>query len=258
MSTKSLKEQLDGKPQKKVKPSSNKWPLPVMIIIIAVFLVLIIVFGTVMLNRYFKASKQSVDSLPDLTYSEQGAGSYGTAGTAGTYGGSQYGDGSATGSNAPGMSSDYGSGSSFQYGTISGNVYKSAFSGITFTAPSNWTLKGGASSGQSSASAVLDLDASNPGKTMSVKIEYFSLSGGKFNSSTELLAALKSGITTTKDNIKVQLGGHDFNGFIFRGTNGGQAAYSELLVADVGGYAMAIQIIAPTSSDLTTILNMFS
>lgn len=256
MSTKSLKEQLDGKPQKQAKPHSNKWPMPVMIIIVSVFLILIIVFGAVMLNRYFRTSKQAVDNLPDLTYSEQGAGTYGTAGTAGAYG-DQYGQGAA-GSSAPGLSSDYGSGSSFQYGTISGTTYKSAFSGITFTAPSNWTLRGGASSGQTSATAVLDLDAANPGNTMSVKIEYFALSGGKFNSSTEVLATLKSGITTTKDNIKVQLGGHEFNGFIFRGKNGNQNAYSELLVADVSGYAMAIQIIAPTTNDLTTILNMFS
>lgn len=91
-----------------------------------------------------------------------------------------------------------------------------------------------------------------------MKMEYFSLSGGKFNSSSEVLAALKSGITTTKDNIQVQLGGHEFSGFIFRGKNGNSNAYSELLVADISGYAVAIQIIAPTTNDLTTILNMFS
>lgn len=253
MSTKSLKEQLDGKPKKQPKASSNKWPLPVMTIVLAVVLILIIVILAVVINRYFKVSKQSVDNLPDLTYSEQAGGTYGTAGT---YGSSQYGQDTA--SNAPGLSSDYGTGSSFQYGTVEGTTYHSAFSGITFTAPSNWTVRGGASSGQTSASAVLDLDASNPSGTMSVKMEYFSLSGGKFNSSSEVLAALKSGITTTKDNIQVQLGGHEFSGFIFRGKNGNSNAYSELLVADISGYAVAIQIIAPTTNDLTTILNMFS
>lgn len=255
MSKKSLKEQLDGKPAKKTKVYSNKWPLPVIIIVLAVALILIITMGAVALNRYFKIAKQSVDSLPDLTYSEQSAGSYGTAGT---YGGTQYGDGSGDGANAPGLYSDYGTGSSFQYGTISGTTYRSAFSGITFTAPSNWTLRGGASSGQTSSSAVLDLDASNAGNTMSVKIEFFSLSGGQVGSSTELLAMLKNGLTTTKDNIHVQLGGHDFDGFIFRGKNGNSDAYAELLVTEVSGYAMAIQIIAPTTNDLTTILNMFS
>ena len=254
MSRKSLKQQLDGKPQKKPKAHSDKWAFPTMIIVLAVLLVLILAIGGVALARYMRGAKQGVDSLPELSYSEQQSpysGSYGAAGgTAGAY--------QVNGAGTAGTETAAGPGGSFQYGTVSGTTYRSAFSGITFTAPSNWKVTGGTQTGQSSSTAVMDLDASNPDGTMSVKMEYFSKNGGQYGSSGELLAALKSSITTSKDDIHLQIGGRNFEGFLFRGKNGGKNAYSEILATEVDGYILVLQIIAPKTSDITTILNMFS
>ena len=66
----------------------------------------------------------------------------------------------------PKVTSNYGSGSEFEYGTIKGSTYKSEFSGITFDAPSGWTLRG-ASKSTVTPTSILDLDARNSTSTQS-------------------------------------------------------------------------------------------
>ena len=159
----------------------------------------------------------------------------------------------------PNVTSNYGSGSEFEYGTIKGNTYKSKFSGITFDAPNGWTLKG-ASKSTVTPTSVLDLDARNSTGSMSVKMQYFSLSGGNFKSSGDVLNALYKQVGSDVE-VKAtsrKIGGNNFTGFAFDGMNGQDTARSEVLVAQVNGYALVIQIVAPTQKDIDNILKNFS
>lgn len=159
----------------------------------------------------------------------------------------------------PKVTSNYGSGSEFEYGTIKGSTYKSEFSGITFDAPSGWTLRG-ASKSTVTPTSVLDLDARNSTGTMSVKLQYFSLSGGNYTSSGQVLNALKAQVG---DGVKVEgkskkIAGNNFTGFAFDGMNGQDAARSEVLVTQVNGYALVLQVVAPDQDDIDNILKNFS
>ncbi len=255
MSKKSLKQQLDGKPLKKAKPTNEKWVMPTVLIALAVLLILIIVIGGIWISRYTRAANQTVDTLGGLGSSSSSMDS--GAGYGGTYGNGT--GGTYQGTGAAGMlgaSGDTAAAANFQFGEISGTTYYSPMSGVRFSAPSDWKLNG-ANSAQSGG-AVLDLDAQDGAGTSSVKIEFYPLSSSGYSSSTEVLAALKGSITPTNSNLKANFGGNKFSGFAFTGTNNGSNAHAEILAADVNGYAMIIQIIAPKAGDVKTIQNMFS
>ncbi len=152
----------------------------------------------------------------------------------------------------PKVTSNYGSGSEFEYGTIKGNTYKS-------NAPSGWTLKG-ASKSTVTPTSVLDLDARNSTGSMSVKLQYFSLSGGNFENSGEVLNALYKQVGSDVE-VKAtseKIAGNNFTGFAFDGMNGQDTARSEVLVTQVNGYALVLQIVAPTQKDIDNILKNFS
>ena len=159
----------------------------------------------------------------------------------------------------PKVTSNYGTGSEFEYGTIKGNTYKSKFSGITFDAPSGWTLRG-ASKSTVTPTSILDLDARNSTGTMSVKLQYFSLSGGNYKSSGDVLNALYKQVGSDVE-VKAtshKIAGNNFTGFAFDGMNGQDMARSEVLVTQVNGYALVLQIVAPTQKDIDNILKNFS
>ena len=159
----------------------------------------------------------------------------------------------------PNITSEYGTGAEFEYGTIKGNTYKSKFSGITFDAPSGWTLKG-ASKGTVTPTSVLDLDARNSSGSMSVKLQYFSLSGGNYTSTKQVMNALKAQVgndVEMQTKIRV-VSGLNFAGFAFDGMNGQEVARSQVMVTEVKGYALVLQVVAPTQKDIDNILKNFS
>lgn len=140
-------------------------------------------------------------------------------------------------------------------GVITGNTYKSSFSGVTFTAPDGWTVTGG-----SNSTSQPDLSAHNANSSMSAKAQYFAMDGA-YSTPAEIINALKAQIDSSaiaKDNVSVSIGGNNCTGFIFKGQNGKDTAYSEILACDVNGYCLVFQIIAPDASGLTTVLGMFS
>ncbi len=150
------------------------------------------------------------------------------------------------------------SGSDFEYGTIKGNTYKSKFSGITFDAPNGWTLKG-ATKSTVTPTTVLDLDAHSSTGSMAVKLQYFSLSGGSYTSSKQVLNALKAQVGDVEmDSKSEKISGNNFTGFAFDGLNGSDSARSEVLVTTINGYALVLQIVAPTQDDIDDILKNFS
>jgi len=135
-------------------------------------------------------------------------------------------------------------------GTVSGTVYYSSFSGVTFSAPSGWTLAAG-----NGTTSEPDLVARDSAGTMSVKIQFFEL-GTTYNSYSDVIAALKSQVSdqVTNGSVSQNIGGRNCKGFTFQGSS----AYSEILGCDVNGFAMIIQIIVPSSSDLSTVVGYFS
>ena len=159
----------------------------------------------------------------------------------------------------PKVTSNYGTGSEFEYGTIKGSTYKSKFSGITFDAPSGWTLKG-ASKSTVTPTSVLDLDARNASGSMSVKLQYFALSGGSYTSTSQVMKALKAqvGDEVATDSKTQNISGLNFSGFAFDGLSGQETARSQVMVAQVKGYALVLQVVAPTQKDIDNILKNFS
>lgn len=159
----------------------------------------------------------------------------------------------------PKVTSNYGTGSEFQYGTIKGTTYKSKFSGITFDAPKGWTLTG-ATKSTVTPTSVLDLDARNSTGSMSVKLQYFSLSGGSYSSTNQVLNALKAQVGSDAEITSKSrtISGLNFKGFAFDGLNGQESARSQVMVTQVQGYALVLQVVAPTQSDVDNILKNFS
>ena len=65
------------------------------------------------------------------------------------------------------------------------------------------------------------------------------------------------------DGVKVEgkskkIAGNNFTGFAFDGMNGQDAARSEVLVTQVNGYALVLQVVAPDQDDIDNILKNFS
>lgn len=259
------------RPEKAPAQRDTKKPLIAAgIALAAVFLLFIIGFGILFFNFLDRFSENdtasgqittmtySIKQRSDLTGGYTGRSVY--ANTESAY--DLYGEDAADlegDTTLPNVTSNYGTGSEFQYGTIKGTKYKSKFSGITFDAPSGWVLQG-ATKSTVTPTSVLDLDARNSTGSMSVKLQYFSLSGGSYSSTNQVLKALKSQLgddVTVQDKAK-NIAGNNFKGFAFDGVSGQDVARSQVMVAEVKGYALVLQIVAPSQSDIDNILKNFS
>ena len=122
----------------------NKVAIAVVVGILAVILIMgiaVVLLINNFTNHLFDDSGSTSTAQYSYTYqyAAQGTGNY--AGYTGDYSNPYASDEEET--TAAGQSSNYASGSTFQAGTVAGTTYQSAFSGIKFTAPSNWTLKAG-------------------------------------------------------------------------------------------------------------------
>ncbi|MBQ9067055.1 MAG: hypothetical protein IJ133_05980, partial [Clostridia bacterium] len=69
MSKKSLKEQMEGKGQKKVRTTTRNWPLIITLIVLALLFILLIVIGIVAFHRAEKMSADTLNNLPDMSFS---------------------------------------------------------------------------------------------------------------------------------------------------------------------------------------------
>ncbi len=258
------------RPQKSKEPGNPKKPLIAAgIAIAAVFLLFIIGAGILAVNFLNRLTEDdtSTGQVTTMTYSIKQRSDLTGAYSRSVYANTDsaydlYGEDAADmegDTTLPNVTSEYGTGAEFEYGTIKGTKYTSKFSGITFDAPSGWTLKG-ASKSTVTPTSVLDLDAKNSTGSMSVKLQYFSLSGGSYTSVSQVKKALLTQIgdetsVTTKSR---KIAGNNFSGYAFDGRNGQETARSEILVAQVKGYALVLQVIAPDQADIDNILKNFS
>lgn len=245
-------------------PSENRPIIAAGIALAVVFLMFIIGMGILAVSFIGRFAEDDSAQITTITYSIKSRTMYDqyTGRTVGNayelYGeeGAADMEGETT---LPKVTSEYGTGAEFEYGTIKGNTYKSKFSGITFDAPSGWTLKG-ANKSSVTPTSILDLDARNASGSMSVKLQYFSLSGGNFTNTKQVMNALKAQVgndVEMQTKIKV-VSGLNFAGFAFDGMNGQEVARSQVMVTEVNGYALVLQIVAPTQKDIDNILKNFS
>lgn len=260
------------KPQRKAKSlqnDPNRTVKAAVIAIIVVFFLMIIFLGVLLVNFIGRFAEDDNAQITTVTYSikqrEDFQNGYNgrlyesvTNNAYDLYGeeGAAEMEGETT---LPKVTSNYGTGSEFEYGTIKGNTYKSKFSGITFDAPSGWTLRG-ASKSTVTPTSVLDLDARNSTGSMSVKLQYFALSGGSYSNTSQVMKALKAqvGDDVETDTKNQNISGLNFAGFAFDGRSGQETARSQVMVAQVKGYALVLQVVAPTQKDIDNILKNFS
>lgn len=252
--------------EKKVSSSgdSNKPIIAAVIAIVAVVLLFFIIIGILFMNVVGRFAEDDSDQITTITFSMKtrptGYDSlYSYTGSAADLYGEEGAAELAGETTLPKVTNNYGTASEFQYGTIKGTKYTSKFSGLTFDAPSSWTLQGATKSSVTPTS-VLDLYAYNSNKTMSVKLQYFALEGGSYTSTTQVLNALKKqvGSNTEITSVTKRVGSRTFSGFSFDGMNGQDMARSLVMVTQVEGYALVLQVVAPTQSDVDNILKNFS
>lgn len=257
---KDLKDQLNRAEQYtgtngEVPNKKNKTAIAV-VIAICVVIIAFIVGIFVVINNFLGHVFDSSDSGNGISTYSYTAGSYN--GYTGSYNNSVTTTGEQT--TAAKEGSNYASGSTFQAGTVAGTTYQSSFSGIKFTAPSSWTLKAG--NGSASNGVITDLTAQDGGNSNSVAIMYYPLSNsGSYNSASAVLSGLKaslSGVSVINNNVTLRIAGNSFTGFIYTAENNGTTIYSEVLGAEVNGYVMILNVNSLSSSDLTTVMNMFS
>lgn len=238
----------------KFQVKDHKLMVAVVAVVLALFLVGMII-AVVVANGLLGAVSEDDGSLQTTSVDNVYAGGNNYSGYSGNYDNTTSTTNSSTTAD---ITNDYGSGSTFQFGTVAGTTYESAFSGVSFQAPAGWTLTGYNSS--SSSSVIQDLDAVDAASTNMVSIVYYALqNNSSYNSADAVLTALKSTCSKdgeiVSDSVKLRIGGNTFTGFIYR-TNAG--AYSEIVAAEVNGYACIIQISSQNTTDLTTVLGMFS
>ena len=246
---------------------SNKTVIAAVVAIVAVILLFLIGVGILFVHTLNRFAEDDSAQVTTITYSiktrptgyDFGNGSVTAGGNAydlyGEEGAAEM-EGETT---LPKVTNNYGTGSEFQYGTIKGSKYTSKFSGLTFEAPKGWTLQG-ASKGSVSPTSVLDLYAYNSNKTMTVKLQYFSLEGGSYTSTGQIINALKAqvGDDVETKTVTKRIGSRTFSGFAFDGMNGQDTARSQIMVTQVEGYALVLQVVAPTQNDIDNILKNFS
>ncbi len=153
--------------------------------------------------------------------------------------------------------------SNFQYGKVDGTSYYSEFSGISFNAPSGWTL----TSFNGSTTNLLypkDFSASSENLSASVVLSYEAMSAKSYSSASD---ALKSSIIIANtgdnaqmldENVSAKFGGNKFTGIRYKKTmDASYAYYVEVLCAEVNGYALKITVQANTEEELNSVIAMF-
>ncbi|NLL62756.1 MAG: hypothetical protein GX241_00695 [Ruminococcaceae bacterium] len=149
----------------------------------------------------------------------------------------------------------------FVYGTVDGTSYYSSMSGISFKAPSNWTLTSYASDRVSKISQK-DMSASNAENfNQSVTLNYLSLLSNSYSSVDDVINRAKNTATTgvnnqmVDENVTANFGGRSFKGVRYK--NVAYNFYTEILVTEVDTYALEIAIKADTEAEIAAIRAMF-
>ena len=161
-----------------------------------------------------------------------------------------------------GDTSDSGStDSNFRFGTVNGTSYYSEYSGVSFTAPSDWILTSYASSG--AASSMKDMTGTGNSMRSSVIIQYESKKANGYESvddalKTTFTVASSQNNTLVDDRASAKWGGNKFTGVIYKNSVvSSVSTYYEVLVSEVNGYMLRITLSAPSEDELAILRTYF-
>mgnify|MGYP003291925117 CR=1 FL=1 len=157
--------------------------------------------------------------------------------------------------------------SNFIYGTVDNNKYYSQFSGITFYPGEDWMITSYADN-RSSTRAPKDITASGPRLSSSVTILYENMASYNYSSAEDALTSVKTMINSNQsstvyeiidDNAIVKWGGNKLRGIIYTSqVMNSYKYYTEVLVAEINGYALKISIKANSNEELEIVRSYFS
>ncbi|MDD6807909.1 MAG: hypothetical protein PUD72_05635 [Oscillospiraceae bacterium] len=154
--------------------------------------------------------------------------------------------------------------SNFVYGTVSGTTYYSTFSGVRFSAPSDWNLSGYTEGSFSNILSPTDLKASSQDMSSNVAISYKSFKKFNYSKATDglknyIAQASEGQNSMINDSVSVTLGGNKFTGIIYKKImDVNYSYYIEVLVAEVNGYVLEIYVESNTADELASVMAMFS
>lgn len=151
-----------------------------------------------------------------------------------------------------------------EYGTVTGTSYFSSFSGVSFSAPSDWSVTSAGGENFLSAMNSKDLSASSANLSSNVGINYKSSKSLTYKSAADTIADYKADVqgmangTILDDDVSATYGGNRFSGIIYKKTvDENFAYYTEILVTELKGYIMEIYVETNSQEELNSIMGMF-
>lgn len=252
-----LNEQFQRAQAVQTNEGMPKW-LIALIVGMILSLGLIIVMGTVfivkMLDKVVAAPSDS-DSSYSQEYSEDS-------------GVDIFGTGNADSDSTGGTTNRFQSSSkdvtaNFKFGTVSGTSYYSSFSGVSFKAPSDWSVSSYAESKYVNLLSPKDMSASSKDMSETVIISYEAMKSHFYEDirealSTQIRMATTGTNTMINDNVSASYGGNQFTGILYKKSSEFYTGYIQVMVAEVNGYVLEIYVESDTQEELNTVLEMLS
>lgn len=151
----------------------------------------------------------------------------------------------------------------FKFGTVSGTSYYSSFSGVSFEAPSDWSVSSYSESSYVNLLSPKDMSASSKDMSETVIISYEAMKSHFYEDirealSTQIRMATTGTNTMINENVSASYGGNQFTGILYKKSSEFYTGYIQVMVAEVNGYVLEIYVESDTQEELNTVLGMFS
>lgn len=150
----------------------------------------------------------------------------------------------------------------FKFGTVSGTTYYSSFSGVTFEAPSDWSVSSYSESSYVNLLSPKDMSASSKDMTETVIISYEAMKSHSYEDirdalATQIRMASNGTNTMINENVSLSFGGNQFTGILYKKSSDFYTGYIQVMVTEVNGYVLEIYVESDTQEELNTVLEMF-
>lgn len=153
--------------------------------------------------------------------------------------------------------------SNFKFGTVSDTSYFSSFSGVSFKAPSDWSVSSYSENSYVNLLSPKDMSASSKNMTETVIISYEAMKSHFYEDirdalSTQIRMASSGSNTMINENVSASYGGNSFTGILYKKSSDFYTGYIQVMVAEVNGYVLQIYVESDTQEELNEVLEMFS
>lgn len=151
----------------------------------------------------------------------------------------------------------------FKFGTVSGTNYFSEFSGVSFKAPTGWSVSSYSGSSYVNLLSPKDMSASSADMSETVIISYKAKNSHLYDDvrdalSTQIRMANSGSNSMLNDAVTAGFGGNKFTGILYKKSSDFYTGYIQVMVAEVNGYVMEIYVESDTQEELNTVLEMFT